>query len=77
MYSPLPYTFLVDGQFSVANNPLSLHTFADADTDSIAEQIQRYASLVDYSAFDENTKRFVQANQHRLSYYHLVYYKNY
>ena len=47
---------------------ISLNTFAEADTDSIAEQLHRYADLVDYSAFEENVARFVQANQHRLSY---------
>lgn len=47
---------------------IPLNTFAEADTDSIAEQLHRYADLVDYSAFEENVARFVQANQHRLSY---------
>ena len=47
---------------------ISAKTFADADTDSIAEKIHSCSDRVDYSAFNENIGLFIQANQHRLAY---------
>ena len=46
----------------------SVKAFETADTDAIAKKISEYAGLIDYSAFDENIERFIQANQHRLAY---------
>ena len=48
--------------------PISLKTFAGADTDRIAEQVASLAGSIDYSSFNENITCFARANEHRLSY---------
>ena len=47
---------------------ISTKTFAEADTDSITESVVRYSNLIDYTCFNENFSRFIEANQRRLSY---------
>ena len=47
---------------------ISLKTFADADTDRIAEQIVSFSNMIDYSPFKENIECFVKANQHRIAF---------
>ena len=47
---------------------ISVKDFETADTDAIAKKVSEHAGLIDYSAFDENIEKFIQANQHRLAY---------
>ena len=47
---------------------ISTKEFAEADTDEIARCIAASHDAIDYSFFDDNIARFIQANQHRLHY---------
>ena len=47
---------------------ISLKTFAEADTDHIAEQVTSLSGSINYSSFNENVSHFVKANEHRLAY---------
>ena len=47
---------------------ISTKEFAEADTDEIARRIAASHDAIDYSFFDDNIARFIQANQHRLHY---------
>ena len=60
----------VNNRYYIDGKALSipLKTFAEADTERIAEQVVSNAHLVDYTSFDENITRFVKANHHRLAY---------
>lgn len=48
--------------------PISIKTFAEADTDGISEQVFSLSDLINYSSFNEDIARFVKANEHRLAY---------
>lgn len=48
--------------------PISIKTFAEADTDGISEQVSSLSDLINYSSFNEDIARFVKANEHRLAY---------
>ena len=47
---------------------ISLKTYAEADTDRIAERVTSLSDSIDYNFFNENVACFVKANEHRLSY---------
>ena len=47
---------------------IPVKTFAEADTDRIAEQISSLSDSISYSSFNESVARFVKANEHRLTY---------
>lgn len=47
---------------------IPLKTFAEADTDHIAEQIGVLSDSIDYTFFNENISCFVRANEHRLAF---------
>lgn len=47
---------------------VSAKTFEDADTERITKRLASAKSDIDYSAFDENIRLFITANQHRLAY---------
>lgn len=47
---------------------ISLKTYAEADTDRIAERVASLSDSIDYNFFNENVACFVKANEHRLSY---------
>lgn len=56
--------YYIDGK----SRSISVKAFETADTDAIAKKVSEHAGLIDYSAFDENIQKFIQANQHRLAY---------
>lgn len=59
-----------DNRYYVDGKSLSVpaKTFAEADTDAIADKLAISAGAVDYNFFDENISRFIQANHHRLAF---------
>ena len=60
----------VNSRYYIDGKSLSIPAkkFAEADTDRISEKITELSSKIDYSFFNENMGRFIQANQHRLAY---------
>lgn len=60
----------VNSRYYINGKALSipLKTFAEADTERIAEQVTSSANIVDYAFFNEDIACFIKANQHRLAY---------
>ena len=56
--------YYIDGK-SIA---LSTTLFRDADTDTIGKKLEESKSLLDYSFFEDDISRFVEANRQRLNY---------
>ena len=47
---------------------ISSKTYAEADTDRIAERVTSLTDSIDYNFFNENVACFVKAKEHRISY---------
>lgn len=56
--------YYIDGK----SQSISAKTFEIADTDTIADRLVESANAIDYTFFNENIRKFISANQHRLAY---------
>ena len=56
--------YYVDGK----SMSISAKTFEMANADEIASKVSKCAELIDYTAFNENIRLFIRANEHRLAY---------
>ena len=56
--------YYIDGK----SQSISAKTFEIADTDTIADRLVKSANAIDYTFFNENIRKFISANQHRLAY---------
>lgn len=56
--------YYVDGK----SMSISAKTFEMANADEIANKVSKCAELIDYTAFNENIRLFIRANEHRLAY---------
>lgn len=56
--------YYVDGK----SMSISAKTFEMANADEIASKVSKCAELIDYTAFNDNIRLFIRANEHRLAY---------
>lgn len=59
-----------NSRYYIDGKALSISTkeFANADTDLLSEQVLQSKNAVEYTFFDSNIAKFIEANRHRLAY---------